>query len=93
MFYFILLCGFLINAGVLTVGIAYYKLRGKNVQFSILLIVNVVASGVAFVYGFGAGAFEVNPYFVQTVGLMSFGMLAFCFVTLLFYLKQHNNSI
>ncbi|TGB03546.1 hypothetical protein [Halobacillus salinus] len=82
--------GFLLNAVVLLAGIALYKVRGKKVDFSKLLIVNVIASALAFGYGIGGGTLQFlnDPYLVQTIGLMSFGMLAFCIVTLLFYLRQ-----
>lgn len=93
MFYLILFYGFLINAGVLFGGIALYKFRKKKIEFSKLLVVNVVFSVLAFIYGIGGGTFNYlnDPYLVQTIGLMSFGMLAFCMVTLIFYLNQIRN--
>ncbi|MBA2176209.1 hypothetical protein H0266_15030 [Halobacillus locisalis] len=90
MFYLILLLGFLLNAGVLVVGMAFYKSREKSVDFLKLLLVNVFVSVLALIYGLVGGTLSyVNePYVVQTVGLMSFGMLAFCMVSLLLFVRQ-----
>ncbi len=85
----ILFYGFLTNAIVLILGVAYYKLRNKKTNFAPLLIVNFVVSILAFIYGITAGFFTyIDPYIVQTVGMMSPGMAILCIVPFLFYLKQ-----
>ncbi|MFD2923160.1 hypothetical protein [Halobacillus naozhouensis] len=79
--------GFLINALVMIAGLGYYKLRREKSSYSSLLIVNLIVSGLGFLYGFTAGFFTYNdPYIVQTVGIMAFGMLIFCLVPLIFHM-------
>ncbi|MCA0972125.1 hypothetical protein LCM20_16075 [Halobacillus litoralis] len=90
MFYLFLFLGFLVNAGILLGGMAFFKVKGKKNEFSKLLIVNLVVSALAFSYGMAGGTLNSfnDPYFVQTIGLMSFGMLAFCMIPLILYLNQ-----
>lgn len=83
-----IILGFLVNALVLLVGIAIYKMNKKKIQYTPLLIINVTLAVLAFMYGLTAGFGTLgNPFIVQSIGVMSFGMIPFCFVTMVLLIR------
>ncbi len=84
-----IILGFLVNALVLLGGVAIYKMNKKKIKYTPLLIVNVILAVLAFIYGFTAGFGTLgDPFIVQSIGVMSFGMIPFCFVTMILLIRN-----
>lgn len=86
----VIIWGTLANAVVLLLGMAIYKSKGKKTNYTSILIANAIFALLAFIFGFTSG-FDIlgnNSYIAQTVAAMSFGMIIFCFIPLIFLLTN-----
>lgn len=90
----LIILGFLVSTLVLLGGVAIYKINKKKVKCTTLLIINVVLAVLALIYGLTAGFGTLSdPYIVQSVGVMSFGMIPFSFVPLIFLVRNRESTI
>ena len=92
-----IILGIFVNALVFGGGVVIYKMNKKNIKYTPLLIVNVILALLAFIYGFTAGFGTLaDPFIVQSIGVMSFGMFPFCSIPMILLIRnlervQQNN--